>query len=128
MLVGLRAGECSNDAAARVTPQPLRFVDRLLPRDLLEAAPSYPLQRLRQPGRSAQVRVGEAALVADPALVDLRVVPGEDPLDLPLAHGRVDVAADGAEPTDGRNVDDLPRTPLEAVLRRQERADRAELG
>ena len=82
----------------------------------------------REPVPGAQVRVREAALVADPALVDLRVVAGEDPLDLPLAHGRVDVAADRAEAADRRHVDDLPRPPLEAVLRRQQRADRAELG
>ena len=94
----------------------------------LETAPAHALQRLREPVLGAQVRVGEAALVADPALVDLGVVAGEDPLDLPLAHGRVDVAADGAEAADGRHVDDLPRPPLEAVLRRQQRADRAELG
>src|SRR5205823_12158318 len=45
----------------------------------------------------------------------------------PLARRRVDVAADGAEPADSRHVLDLPRPGLEAVLRRGERADRAQL-
>src|SRR5262249_24340717 len=49
------------------------------------------------------------------------------PLDLALARGRVDVAADGAEAAHGGHVLDLPRARLEPVLRRGERADRAEL-
>src|SRR3954452_24240304 len=56
------------------------------------------------------------------------MVAREDALDLPLARGRVDVAADGAEAADGRHVLDLPGARLEAVLRRRERADRAQLG
>ncbi len=74
------------------------------------------------------MREAEAALVAEPALVDLGVVAREDPLDLALAYGRVRVAADGTHAADGRDVDDLPRACLEAVLRRQQRADRAQLG
>ena len=73
------------------------------------------------------MRVAEAALVAEPALVDLRVVAGEDPLHLPLAGRRGDVAADRAEAADRWDVLDLPRPRLEAVLRRSQRADRAEL-
>src|SRR5487761_206365 len=69
----------------------------------------------------------EAALVADPALVDLRVVAGENSLHLALAHRRVDVAADGAHAAHRRHVLDLPRAPFDPVLRRQERADRTEL-
>src|SRR5205085_2487610 len=75
-----------------------------------------------------QVLVGEAALVAQPALVDLWMVPRLDPLDLPLARRRGDVAADGAQAADRRNALDLPRPRLEAVLRRGERPDRADLG
>src|SRR5205814_10572196 len=70
---------------------------------------------------------GEALLVAEPALVDRRVVAREDPLGLALARRRRDVAPDGAEPADGRHVLDLPRPRLEPVLRRGERSDRAEL-
>src|SRR5207248_7088186 len=76
----------------------------------------------------AQVSEAEAALVADPALVDLGMVPREDPLDLALAHRRVDVAADRAHAAHRRHVLDLPRPPFEAVLRREQRADGAELG
>ena len=78
--------------------------------------------------RACEVREGEAALVAEPALVDLGVVAREDALDLALARRRADVAADRAEAADRRHVLDLPRPRLEAVLRRGERADRAELG
>src|SRR5581483_6546230 len=127
LLDRLRAGECGDDAAARRAQQPLGLVHRRLPRDLLQAAARNALQRLREAVLGAQVRVREAALVADPALVDLRVVAGEDALRLRLADGDVDVAADGAEAADGRDVDDLPGPPLEAVLGREERADRAEL-
>src|SRR5262249_12747420 len=74
-----------------------------------------------------QVREAETALVAEPTLVDLRVVAGEDPLDLALAGGGGDVAADGAEAAHAGHVLDLPGALLEAVLRRGQRADRAEL-
>src|SRR5207253_10900293 len=68
-----------------------------------------------------------APLVAEPALVELRVIPRADPLDLSLARRRLDVAADGAKAADGGDVLDLPGTGLEAVLRRGQRADGAEL-
>src|SRR5581483_7905577 len=70
----------------------------------------------------------EAALVAQPAFVDLGVVARQDALDLALARRRGDVAADGAHAADRRGVLDLPGPRLEAVLRRGERADRAQLG
>ncbi len=75
----------------------------------------------------AQVREGETALVADPALVDLRVVARLNALRLGLADGDGDVAADRTQAADSRHVGDLPRPPLEAVLRREQRADGAEL-
>src|SRR5206468_205337 len=74
-----------------------------------------------------QLRVGEAALVAEPALVDLGVVAGEDALDLSLAGGGGDVAADRAEAADRGDVLDLPGPRLEAVLGRGQRAHGAEL-
>src|SRR5205823_7704428 len=95
--------------------------------DLLEPALAGLAHRLLDPVRGVEVREPEAPLVAEPALVDLRVVAGEDPLDLALARRRGDVAADRAEPADRRHVLDLPWPRLEAVLRRGERADRAEL-
>src|SRR6266550_8845289 len=73
------------------------------------------------------MRVGETALVAEPTVVDLRMVPRQDPLDLALTCRRADVAADGAHPADGRDVLDLPGPGLEAVGRGRQRADRPEL-
>src|SRR5438128_11361403 len=55
------------------------------------------------------------------------MVAGEDPLDLALARSRVDVAADRAHAADRGDVLDLPRTRLEAILRRGQRADGAQL-
>src|ERR1700748_2170821 len=69
----------------------------------------------------------EAAVIAEPALVDLGVVAREDALDLALARRGADVAADRAEAADGGHVLDLPRPSLEALLRRAQRAARAEL-
>ena len=51
-----------------------------------------------------------------------------DSLHLAFARRRADVAADGAEAADRGDVLDLPGPCLEAVLRRGERAHRAELG
>src|SRR4029077_20279919 len=67
------------------------------------------------------------ALVTEPAFIHLRVVPRLNALDLALARRRRDVAADRAKAADARHVLDLPRPALEAVLRRGQRADRAEL-
>src|SRR5438270_649058 len=73
------------------------------------------------------MRERKASLVAEPALVDVLVVPRQDPLDLPLARRRVDVATDRAHPADAGDVLDLPGACLEAVLRGRERADGTEL-
>src|SRR5580765_24763 len=71
--------------------------------------------------------IREASLVAEPALVDLWMVAGEDPLHLPFTCRDVDVAADGAEAAHARDVLDLPRPSFEAIRRRGERADGTEL-
>src|SRR5262249_61976308 len=116
-----------HDRGAGGAQQPLGLVQRLLPAERLEAARADLAQRILDAVVGAQMPEGKPALVAEPALVDLRVVAGENPLDLALARGRADVAADRAEPADGRHVLDLPGARLEAVLRRRERPDRAEL-
>src|SRR5829696_4031377 len=103
------------------------MLERVVPGDLLVAAPPHAQQRVGDAIARVQMWVGETALVAEPALVDLRMVAREDALDLPLARGRADVAADRAEAADGGDVLDLPRPCLEAVLGRRERAHRAEL-
>ena len=100
LLDRLRAGEGGDDAAAGGAQEPLRLVDRVVPRDGLEAAAADALDRVDDPVLGADVREREAALVADPALVDLGMVPGQDALDLALARRRVDVAADRAEAAD----------------------------
>src|SRR3954453_7950457 len=69
----------------------------------------------------------EAALVAQPAAVDLGMVARDDPYDLPFADRRGDVAADGAHAADRRNALRLPRARLVPVGRRQQCADRTEL-
>ena len=127
LLHRLGAGERGDDARPGCTKHLLGLVERVVPRERLVAANSDLAARVDDAVAGAQVRESEAALVAEPALVDLRVVPGADPLDLALARRRLDVAADRAEPAHRRDVLDLPRASLEPVLRGRERSDRAEL-
>ena len=77
--------------------------------------------------RRARCGIGEAALVAEPAAVDLGVVARQDPLDLALARRRATLQPTGQSAADRRDVLDLPRPRLEPVLGRGERADGAEL-
>ena len=102
-----------------------------LVQSLLPARPARTPRRTRRRGRDpvvgAQVSVGEAALVAQPAFVHLGVVSGEDPRHLALARRRPGVTPDRAEAADRRDVLDLPGAGAEPVGRRGERADRAEL-
>ena len=71
--------------------------------------------------------VGEAALVAQPAVVDLVVLAGEHAQDALVADGQRDVALRRAERADRAGVLDVPRARAEAVGARGERADRAQL-
>ncbi len=71
--------------------------------------------------------MGEATLVAQPAPVDLGVVAREDAQHLAFACRGGHVAAHRAEPAHRGHVLDLPGPPSEAVLRRGERADGAQL-
>ena len=122
----LGARERRDDRAGGLAQHRLRRVERVVPGDLLEPLLSA-LQRRRDAVLGPQVRVGVATLVAEPAAVDLRMVAREDPLDLALADRRGRVAADRAARADGGDVLDVPRPRVEAVERRRERADRAEL-
>jgi hypothetical protein len=72
-LVRLGAGERSHDRSPRAAEQLLGSVERGIPRDGLEPERT-PLQRLAYAVLGPEVRVGEAALVAEPAAVDLGVV------------------------------------------------------
>ena len=71
--------------------------------------------------------VGEAALVAQPAVVDLGVVADHDARDLVVAHGQGHVALGGAQGADRARGLDVPRAGAEAVGGRGQRAHRAEL-
>ena len=71
LLDRLRAGERDDDAAVRRLQQPFGDVERVVPRDGLEAAAPHALDRVDDAVGRAQVREREAALVAQPALVDL---------------------------------------------------------
>jgi hypothetical protein len=75
----------------------------------------------------AEVAVGEPPFVAEPASVHFRVIAREHAGDLAFARRRPCVAADGAKPTHGRDVLDLPGSRAEPVGGRGKRADRAEL-
>ena len=90
----------SASSTGPASQQPLGLVERSVPGELLEAALSDLAERVAHAVAGVEVREAEAALVAEPALVDLGMVAGEDPLDLPLARGRGDVAADRAEAAD----------------------------
>src|SRR5258705_6418581 len=73
------------------------------------------------------MRVCETALVAEPAVVDLGMIAGQDAFDLALTRRRVHVAADGAHSADRRDVLDLPGPGFEAIRRGRQSANRAEL-
>src|SRR5262245_41073194 len=96
--------------------EPFELGERPLPGHVVESAGArHAEHRLRHAVLRVERRVRESALVADPAIVDLRVVPAVDAAHLALADGRADVAPDRAEPADGRHRLDLPRPALEAV-------------
>ena len=122
----LAARERGDDRAARLSEHRLRLVERLVPRDLLEPLATA-AERRRDPVLRPEVWVAEAALVAEPALVDLRVVAREDAPDFVLADGHRRVAANGAARADRRDVLDVPGPRIEAIESRRERADRAQL-
>ncbi len=122
----LGARERGDDRAARGAEHALGLVEGVLPGETLEGGSRLP-QWIPDPVACMQVLERETPLVAEPALVDLGVVAGEDPLDASFARGRADVAADRAKAADGGHVLDLPRSRFEAVLGRGERPDRAEL-
>src|SRR4029077_13005130 len=111
----------------RLAQQPFCVVERIFPRDLLESPLPNAAERVGDSVVGVEVREGEAALVAEPALVDLGVVAREDPLDLALALVDVDVAADRAEAADARDGLELPGPNLEPRLGRQQSANGAGL-
>ena len=86
LLDRLGAGQRDDDATVRRAQQPLGLVERVVPGDRLEPAAPHALDRIDDAVARAQVREREAALVAEPAFVDLGVVARADALHLALAH------------------------------------------
>ena len=88
LLDGLGAGERRHDRRPGVAEEALGLVERVGPGERFEAARPGLAERILDPVGRVQVREREAALVAEPALVDLGMVAREDPLDLALARRR----------------------------------------
>ena len=82
VLDGLGSGERDDDRPGRLAEPALGLVEGLLDRHLVEAAPADPEQRLPDPVARPEMAEGEAALVAEPAVIHFRVVPREHPLAL----------------------------------------------
>src|SRR6266508_104882 len=124
---GLRSRERYDHRSLGLAETALPFVEGLFPGDRLEPAAANALERPADAVVGPQVLVGEAALVADPAGVDLGVVARQDARHLPLTCRRPHVAADGTKAADGRHVLDLPRPRPEAVRAGRKRAHGTEL-
>jgi hypothetical protein len=127
LLDGLGAGQRGDDVLACRPEHGLGLSKRVIPGQGLVPAATREPAGVDDPVACTEVREPEPALVAEPALVDLGMVPRDDALDLSLASRGFDVAAHRAEPADRRHVLDLPGPRFEPVLRRRERAHRTEL-
>ena len=127
LLERLAAREGDRDRAGGGPQALLGGVDRLFPGHLGEAAARQPDERRSQAIRGPKVVVGEPALVAEPAAVDLRMVARQHARHLALPRRRPGVAAHRAEAADRRDVLDLPGARAEAVDRRGERAHGTQL-
>ncbi len=114
------------DVAAGALQRRGRLVERALPGDRAQLA-AVAQQRARQALLDVDRLVGEAALVAEPAVVDVVVVARQDAQDALVADGELDVALRRAERADRAGVLDVPRPRAEAVGLRRQRADRAQL-
>ena len=122
---GLPAGQRGR-LGARLLERAAGVLERLLParRHQVRALAD---QRLRDALFAVDRLVGEAALVAQPAVVDLGVVAREHAHDAVVADGELDVALRGAERAQRAGALDVPRARAEAVGARGERADGAQL-
>ena len=92
------------------------------------AALAAPQPRAHDPLLGAEHLEAVAALVAEPAVVDLGVVARQHPLHLLVADGEADVALARAERADRAGLLDVPGPGAEAVGVGGQRPDRAELG
>ena len=78
LLDRLAARERGHGRGAALAEQRLGAVERVVPRERLELPRAGLLERLDDAVARVEMVVGEAALVAQPALVDLGMVAGED--------------------------------------------------
>ena len=100
---------------------------RLVPGDRAEAAVAGADHRPGDPVGRVEHLEGEAALVAEPAVVDLGVVAGVHPQDPLVADREADVALARAERADRACLLDVPGPGAEAVGVGGQRPDGAEL-
>ena len=127
LLVGGEAAHHRRGALAGALQGAGGLRQRALPRHLAQEAAVAHERRRDALGR-AEGLVAEAALVAQPAVVDLLVVAREHAHDLHVvAHGQLDVALRRAHRADRPRALDVPGARAEAVGGRGERADGAEL-
>ena len=113
-------------AAAGLLERVRGVVERLLPARRHEHR-ALADERLGDPLVDVRRLVGEAALVAQPAVVDLVVLAREHAHDAVVADGQLDVALRRAVGADGARALDVPRARAEAVGGRRQRADGAQL-
>ena len=97
-------------------------LERALPGDLAQRA-AVADERARHPLIDMDRLVGEAPLVAQPAVVDLDVVAREHAHDLLVTHREADVALRRAQRADAACVLDVPWTRAEPVRLARERPD-----
>ena len=126
LLVGGVAARQRRRLRARLLQRSARRRQRLLPRRGHQLG-ALAHQRLDDPLVDVHGLVAEAAAVAHPAVVDLRVVAREHAHDALVAHGQLDVAVRRAARADRARALDVPRPRAEAVRARRQRADRAQL-
>src|SRR6185312_15316639 len=123
LLVGGVADDRRHLAVARLEPRG-RPRDRVLIGDLVAAFGP----RLGDPLVAVEHLEAVAASIAEPAVVDARVLAGDHPFHLLVADGEADVALARAERADGARLLDVPGPGAEAVGVVGQRADRAEVG
>ncbi len=123
LLVGGLPADQRADAAA-VPGQSAGNLQRALPRDGAQLV-ALAGQGLDDALVDVHGLVGEAALVAQPAVVDLIVLAGQHAHDLLVAHREGDVALRRAQGADAAGVLDVPGAGAEAVGLRGQRPDRA---
>ncbi len=126
LFVGGAAADDRRDLAVRLGQAAGGPVERLGPGRFRQRAAAADL-RAERPVLAGEHLEAEAALVAEPAVVDVLVVAPEDAYDLLVADRELDVALARAESADRASVLDVPGAGAEAVRLRGERAHGAEL-